>query len=653
MAQGVNFSVYSETAESIWVCLFDEQDREYARHLLDGREGAVHFGLISGIGVGTRYGLRADGPYMPRQGLHFDPNKLLVDPYARRLDRSFVSDARLSLDRESNEDTAPLVPKAIVTLPTRERMTPLAIKPNLIYELNVRGFSKLHPRVFASEAGQVAALTTPELADHFDAIGANVLELMPVAAWTDDRHLPALGLTNAWGYNPVCFMAPDPRLMPRGMADLREMTDFYRARNVAVIVDVVFNHTGEGDALGPTLSMRGLDERTYYRHARVGPDFELVNDAGTGNTLQCDHPEVQRLVLDSMRHWVIEGGVSGFRFDLAPIMGRSKEGFDPNASLLEAIRNDPLLGKCLLIAEPWDPAPGGYQLGAFGAHFMEWNDRYRDDVRAFWRGDAHKIGAFAGALSGSADVFRHGTRKPSASVNFVTSHDGFTMRDLVSYTTKDNAANGESNRDGHAHNLSWNCGIEGETDVEEVLQQRAQDVRALLAILYFSRGTPMLQQGDELGRTQGGNNNAYAQDNALTWLDWAHADNDLTDFTARLSAFRAEHPALTIDRFLTGQGKDGVPDVRWLHPDQREMRVVDWEASDASVLGMHLRMAGDELIVWFNRCHVPVEVHCGLPDNGDRWRVGFVSGGEVHIDAQPDQFILPRRSVVALVPERD
>lgn len=648
---GVNFSVYSETAKNIWVCLFDEQDRQIARHKLDGRDGPLHFGLIRGAGLGSRYGLRADGAYVPDNGLHFDPLKLLVDPYAKRLDRPFITNVALNAPLEASVDTADFVPKAIVTRPIREKAVPLRVTPNVIYELNVRGFSKQHPAVFKPERGQVSALTTPEIADHLAAIGVNVIELMPASAWIDDRHLPNLGLHNAWGYNPVSYMAPDPRLMPRGITDLRDLTDFYRDRNIAVIVDVVFNHTGEGDALGPTLSLRGLDALTYYRYERLGTDLKLINDTGTGNTLKCDHPEVCNLVLDAMRFWVSEGGVSGFRFDLAPIMGRSEKGFSAKAMLLEAMRADPLLSQCLLVAEPWDPGPGGYQLGAFGAAFSEWNDRYRDDVRAFWRGDDHKIGAFASALSGSSEVFKKGSRKPSASVNFIAAHDGFTLRDLVSYSEKHNEANGEQNRDGHSHNYSWNCGVEGDTDDAEIKKYREDDVRALLTILYLSKGTPMLAQGDEMGRTQFGNNNAYAQDNELTWLDWENADENLISFVQKLAQFRQAHPAIRHDKFLKGTELDGTPDVRWLHPEQREMRVDDWERRDASTLGMHLRIEGDELILWFNRSHESIDIHCDLPDKSSRWVVGFASKSSVGARGEPGAFTLPPRSVVALTPD--
>ncbi len=461
---------------------------------------------------------------------------------------------------------------------------------------------------------------------------------------------PILKLTNAWGYNPVTMMAPDPRLMPGGIADLRKVTDFYRKRGIAVILDVVFNHSGEGDIDGPVICYRGLDANTYYRHTFNSEGVRLlVNDTGTGNTLDCAHPEVQRLVLDAMRHWVEAGGVSGFRFDLAPILGRTRTGFAPDAPLLAAIRKDPVLSKAILIAEPWDIGPGGYQLGSFEAPFLEWNDRYRDDVRAFWRGDV-AAGELASRLAGSSDYFQRGGRKPTASVNYLAAHDGFTLRDLVSYSGKHNFANGENNRDGHNHNISWNCGYEGETENPEINEKRRADARALLATLFVSRGTLMLGQGDEFWRSQGGNNNAYAQDNAITWIDWARADAELMNFTCALSAFRSAHPALTEQEFLTGQMVNGVRDVVWLHPDQHELTPDNWQTADLPTFGMLLDIDEDELLVWFNRAHEPVSVYSALPRTGSTWHLGFSSSPEARFGAVPGNVILPPRSVTVLVP---
>ncbi|MHA6729071.1 glycogen debranching protein GlgX [Devosia sp. A369] len=641
---GVNFAVYSESATTIWVSIYDEQDEETDRFELDVHQDHIWAGLVSGLTAGTRYGLRADGPYDPDQGYFFDPMKLLVDPYAKRLDRVFVRSPRLRLDRSEAVDTAPLIPKAIVISNTGETILPRKKAPGLFYEMNVRGYTMRHPSVQGPLRGTIAGLTTQRVIDHLKYIGVDTLQLMPTAAWIDEGHLPVLGLTNAWGYNPVAYSAIDPRLAPRGPQELRNMTDLYRKNGISVILDVVYNHTGESDANGPMLSLMGLDAKTYYRFVEVDGKQHLVNDTGTGNTLRCDHPATQRLVIDSLRYWVEEMGVSGFRFDLATILGRDP-GFDPNAVMLQKIKADPVLSKAILVAEPWDPGPGGYALGQFGKEFKEHNDTYRDEVREFWRGEDGKIGALAGKVAGSAEIFNFSGRKPSHGVNMLAVHDGFTLRDLVSYHDKHNGANGENNNDGHNHNASWNCGAEGETDDETIQAARKRDVRALLATLFLSRGVPLLQQGDEMFRTQQGNNNAYAQDNEITWLDWENGDGELVDFVAAMNRFRKAHPALTHDHFLSGQEKNGVRDVVWLHPDGREMNEGDWGDSSASVLGMQLRHKDDEVLVWFNRRAEPVVAH--LPEGG--WSVGILSDSLATVPIADNIATLTPRSVVALV----
>jgi glycogen operon protein len=567
-----------------------------------------------------------------------------VDPYARRLDRVFVRSPRLRLPREEAVDTAPLIPKAIVGGESNEAVAPRTRDTELFYELNVRGFTMRHPSVQGPLRGTIAALTTRRVIDHFKHLGVDTIQLMPTAAWIDEGHLPALGLTNAWGYNPVTYFAIDPRLAPRGPQELRVMTDLYRENGISVILDVVYNHTGEGDAQGPMLSMMGLDAHTYYRYVEADGKQHLVNDTGTGNTLQCDHPAVQRLVIESLRYWVEEMGVSGFRFDLATVLGR-EPAFNPNAEMLNKIKADPVLSQCILVAEPWDPGPGGYALGQFGAEFQEHNDGYRDEIRAFWRGEPGKIGALAGKISGSAEVFNVNGRRPSHGVNMLAVHDGFTLRDLVTYSDKHNDANGEGNRDGHNHNLSWNCGVEGETDDEEINAARRRDVRAMLSTLFLSRGTPLIQQGDEMFRTQQGNNNAYAQDNEITWVDWENGDGALVDFVAAINAFRKEHPAISHDHFLHGEVTDGERDVIWLHPEGREMNEGDWHDAGASVIGMMLRHEDDEVLVWYNRRIDPVEAH--LPE-GD-WAVGIQSDADADVSIENGVAHLPPRSVVALV----
>ncbi|MEQ1901296.1 MAG: glycogen debranching protein GlgX [Devosia sp.] len=647
--EGINFAVYSASASAIFVSLYDEADREIGRFELDGHDDNIHHGLIVGAGAGAKYGLRADGPYDPDRGFHFDPAKLLVDPYARRLDRAFVRSPRLRLSRSDAEDTAPLVPKAIVgTTQVNPLATPRRRAPNLMYELNVRGFTMRHPSVQGPLRGTVAALSTKRVIDHLKYLGVDVVELMPVGAFIDDGHLPALGLTNAWGYNPVSYFAIDPRLAPRGPQELRFLTDLYRKNGISVILDVVYNHTGEGDALGPVLSLKGLDAMSYYRHIEMDGKQVLVNDAGTGNTLRCDHPATQRLVIDSLRYWVEEMGVSGFRFDLATVLGR-EPGFNPDAKMLQMIKADPVLGKSLLVAEPWDPGPGGYGVGKFGKEFREWNDTYRDEIRDFWRGEPGHIGALAGKVAGSAEIYNFAGRKPSAGVNFLAVHDGFTLADLVSYRDKHNEANGEGNRDGHNSNGSWNCGVEGPTEDAAINAARRRDARALLATLFVSRGVPLIQQGDEFGRTQQGNNNAYAQDNEITWVDWEKADGTLVDFVSALMAFRKSHPALTRDAFLTGQARHGIRDVVWLHPAGREMQSGDWNDGTASVLGMWLKTASDEVLVWFNRHAEAIQAMLPMLGEGD-WQIGFFSDDKAGAAFTGNTILLPARSVVALVP---
>ncbi len=532
---------------------------------------------VAGLGDGARYGLRADGPYAPEKGLWFDPDKLIVDPYAVEIDRPYAYDPALAARRGASRDTAPLVPKAVARAPLSDvPMEPPRFRPGgLIYEVPVRAFTMRHPEVPAKDRGTLRALAHPAIVKHLQRLGVSAVELMPVAAWIDERHLPPLGLTNGWGYNPVTFMALDPRLAPGGLADLRAAVAALHRAGIGVILDVVFNHTGESDELGPTLSLRGLDARTYYRHA---PDGRLVNDTGTGNTLRCEHAAVQELVLDSLRHFVRGAGVDGFRFDLAPVLGRGEAGFDREAPLLRAIRADPLLCGRVLIAEPWDIGPGGYRLGQFGPPFLEWNDRFRDDVRRFWRGDGGMAGALATRLAGSSDVFGGQGNATSRTVNFVAAHDGMTLADLVAYQRKHNEANGEANRDGHDENLSWNNGHEGETGDPAVAARRARDIRALLATLFVARGAIMLSAGDEFGRSQRGNNNAYAQDNALTWLDWAGRDRELEAYVAALSALRRSVPALAETGFLSGRAPDGdaMPDVEWLTETGQALREADW-----------------------------------------------------------------------------
>jgi glycogen operon protein len=564
---GTRFAVRSATA--VTLCLFDAAGER--RVAMTGADG-IWSVTVPGVGAGQCYGYRAAA----------DPAKLLVDPYAVELDRAFAYDPRLG---EPGVETSGLVPLAIVgAAPSSHHplAPPLFAPGALIYELNVRGFTMLHPYIPEAQRGTIAALAHPAIIAHLQGLHVGAIELMPIVAWIDERHLPPLGLTNVWGYNPVVPMALDPRLAPGGVAELRDTVAALRRAGIGVILDLVFNHTGESDALGPTLSMRGFDEGLYYAHA---DDGTLINDTGTGNTLDCARPEVRALILDSLRHFAALG-IDGFRFDLAPVLARGP-GFDPHAPIFAEIAADPLLNDRIMIAEPWDIGPGGYQLGAFPEPWLEWNDRYRDDVRRFWKGDG-SAGALATRAAGSADIFGATTR----TVNFIAAHDGFTLADTVAYAERHNHANGEDNRDGHGDNHSWNSGIEGPTDDLAILARRNADLRALLATLFASRGTIMLTAGDEFGRSQHGNNNAYAQDNSTSWIDWEGRDRDLEAFVADLAAFRAEHD-------LGGVAPDEAAEWRTL--DGEPMQAADW--IDAQGFELRLPRGGARLTLRFDRRH--------------------------------------------------
>ncbi len=631
---GVNAAFPSASAEGVDLCLFDDDGSvELERIPLVHRTGNVFHAQVAGVMPGRRYGLRVHGPFAPAAGLRFNPAKLLVDPWATRLDRPLALHPALFDTRRVDPaadpdivDSAPFVPKAVIEAEVEAVAAGRPRVPwdrTVVYELGVKAFTALHPAVPAALRGTFAGLAHPASVEHLRALGVTTVEILPAAAWIDERHLPPLGLSNAWGYNPVAFCAPDPRLAPGGWAEVRAAVDALHEAGLELIVDVVLNHSGEADELGPTLSLRGLDNATFYRLRRDDPAL-YVNDAGCGNILALDRPPALRLAMDALRAWAIRGGVDGFRFDLAVTLGRRDDGFDPAAPLLAAIAQDPVLRDLKLIAEPWDIGPGGYRPGDFPAAWGEWNDRYRDDVRRFWRGDGGMAGALATRLAGSQDIFA-AKRRPSRSVNFVVAHDGFTLADLVSHAGKHNAANGEENRDGTDANHSWNNGIEGPSGDPAVVAARRADQRALLATLLLSRGTPMLAMGAEAGRTQAGNNNAYAQDNATGWLDWTSLDRDLTAFTARLCALRADHPALRDDRFLTGLPLPAtdVPDVLWLRPDGADMRDEDWAGASAlaCVLAAGEGGAVDRVLVALNAGYAGLDLSLPWTRPGHAWRL--------------------------------
>ncbi|WP_370402612.1 glycogen debranching protein GlgX [Sulfitobacter sp. JB4-11] len=576
--QGVNFAVFSESATKIELCLFSaDGQRETTRVALPDRTGAVWHGYVPGLRPGTLYGFRAHGPYEPDRGHRFNPMKLLADPYARAFHGDWIAAKEtLGFDATAAEpdtgqsqiDSAPFVPKCIVQeQETLWQGTPAPRRSwseTVIYEAHVKGLTQLHPGVPEELRGTYEALGCDAIIEHLQSLGVTALELLPIHAFLDDGFLIERGLTNYWGYNSLGFFALEPRYFgPNGADGFRQAVDRLHAAGIEVILDVVYNHTAEGDHRGPTLSFRGLDNAAYYdlqaSHARY-----YVNDTGCGNTVAVSHPFVLRMVLDSLRFWVEVMGIDGFRFDLATTLGREPQGFDLRGGFLDAIGQDPVLSRCKLIAEPWDIGPGGYQLGGFPADWAEWNDRFRDTTRKFWRGDAHAAQELAGNFLGTASVFDHSGRKPFSSVNFVAAHDGFTLADVTRYREKHNEANGESNADGHGHNLSDNCGVEGDTSDPAILARRAQRARNLLATVFLSQGTPMLLAGDELGRTQRGNNNTYCQDNETSWIDWDEGDADLLQFAQRLIALRRDNPVLRQGHYLHGRLRpDGLPDVAW------------------------------------------------------------------------------------------
>ncbi|NEY89162.1 glycogen debranching protein GlgX [Tabrizicola oligotrophica] len=577
---GVNFAVFSAHATALELCL-DGQ----APLPITARSGDIWHVHVAGLGAGARYGFRAHGPWEPARGHRFNPAKLLIDPYAREI----TGRMRWHPDLAGPADSAGLGHWSVVTDGAfdwgadRARCVPLA--ETVIYEAHVKALTRLHPAIPEADRGSYRALGHPAIIQHLQDLGVTTLELLPVHAYIDDRFVTERGLVNHWGYNSIGFFAAESR--HGSLTDLKSAVKALHAGGIEVVLDVVYNHTGEGDAFGPTLSLRGLDNASYYRLAG-GHD---LNDAGTGNTLNLSHPAVLRLVMDSLRYWVEEVHVDGFRFDLAPVLGRAGHGFDPNAPFFAALMQDPVLARVKLIAEPWDLGPGGYRLGQFPGRFVEWNDRFRDGVRKFWRGDAGMAADLAERLLGSAGQFDHSRRAPQASVNYLTAHDGFTLEDVVSYRQKRNMSNGEMNRDGHHENQSDNLGVEGPSAEPGVLDARARRKRAMLATLMLAQGTPLLLAGDELGHSQRGNNNAYAQDNETTWVNWA-GERGLARFIARLTALRAAHPVLRQTRFLHGEVRpDGLANVIWRRADGAVPGPEDWRG-DLACLGLELR-AGD------------------------------------------------------------
>jgi isoamylase len=635
---GVNFAVFSAHAQRIELCLFDAEGREQLERLvLPARSDTVWHGFLPGAGPGLVYGLRAHGPYEPQAGHRFNPHKLLLDPYARETVGRFhwcdehhgdAPPQAADGDRAPDpRDNAGAMLKARVAAPLPPPAAPpprRTLADSVIYELHVKGFTQRLEAVPPPLRGTYAGLAHPAAIAHFRRLGVTALSLLPVHLRLSEPRLESLGLSNYWGYNTIGFFCPDPRFSstPGDPAatrrEFRAMVETLHEAGLEVLLDVVYNHTAEGDERGATLSFRGLDHAGYYR-LLAEDRSRCENASGCGNTLDVSHPRVLQLVMDSLRYWAGEMGVDGFRFDLAPVLGRGRIGFDPHAPFFAALLQDPVLAGAKLIAEPWGPGPGGYQLGRFPGPWAEWNDRFRDGLRLFWLTRGIGRGEFARRIAASSDLFHHGPRAPSASVHFVASHDGFTLADLVAYGHRHNHANGELNRDGHHANFSINCGVEGPSDDPAVRARRGRLCRALLASVLLAQGTPMLMAGDESGRTQRGNNNAYCQDNEIGWLDWAAADEALTDYTAALLARRRELDVLRRDRWLTDAVRaDGRRDVEWLRPQGGPMTVDDWHDGSRHAFAQLLTPSEGDLravLLAFNA--EPQPVPFALPEG--RW----------------------------------
>ncbi|MGC5780887.1 glycogen debranching protein GlgX [Methylobacterium sp. NFXW15] len=647
---GVNFALFSAHATKVELCLFDDQgEREIERIELPEYTDEIWHGYLPDARPGTIYGYRVHGPYEPTAGHRFNPNKLLIDPYAKGLVGSITwNPALFGYKMESGDDTSfddrdssPFTRRSRVIDPAftwgRHQKPNVPWERTIFYEAHVKGLTKLHPKVPEKLRGTYAGLGTPEVLDYIKSLGVTSVELLPVHSFVQDDYLQQKDLVNYWGYNTISFFTPARRyaaVPDFAFSEFKEMVSRLHGAGLEVILDVVYNHTAEGNEKGPTLSFKGIDNASYYRLLPNEKRY-YINDTGTGNTFNLSHPRVLQLVTDSLRYWATEMRVDGFRFDLATILGREPYGFDEGGGFLDTCRQDPVLNSVKLIAEPWDCGPGGYQVGGFPPGWAEWNDRFRDDVRGYWKGDGGLLPDMAARITGSADKFDKRGRKPWASVNFLTAHDGFTLHDTVAYNDKHNEANGEGNRDGHSHNLSYNYGVEGPTDDPNIRAVRLRQMRNMLATLFFSRGTPMLLAGDEFARTQKGNNNAYCQDNRISWLDWGAIEDeerDLAEFTQRLIILRNALPILNRGRFLNGQYDEefGVKDVTWLRPDGGEMAPENWSDGEARSFAVRLdgraqptglhRKGGDAtLLLLFNAYHDLVTFTLPETVGGEAW----------------------------------
>jgi isoamylase len=631
--EGTNFALFSEVAEAVQLCLFDDVGRE-TRVRIEEVDAFNWHVYLPGIKPGQRYGYRVHGQYDPAAGVRCNPRKLLLDPYAKAIEGGVdwnSSCYAFDLEHEyaiNLEDSAPHVFKSVVHHPhfdwggDRRPDTPL--HETVIYETHLRGFTRLHPKVPEHLRGTYAGFAQPAVIDHLLSLGVTAVELMPIHQFIHDNHLVQRGLRNYWGYNTIGFFAPHNEYASTGQRgeqvnEFKSMVKSFHQAGIEVILDVVYNHTAEGNHAGPTLCFKGIDNRAYYRLVAEDQSF-YYDTTGTGNSLNVSHPHTLQLIMDSLRYWVTEMHVDGFRFDLAATLAREFHEVDRLSTFFDIIQQDPVVSQVKLIAEPWDIGEGGYAVGNFPALWSEWNGKYRDMVRDFWRGEPSTVGELASRLTGSSDLYQADTRRPVASINFVTAHDGFTLRDLVSYNEKHNEANGEGNADGDSHNRSWNCGAEGDSDDPVVLACRAKQQRNLLTTLFLSQGVPMLLGGDELGRTQKGNNNAYCQDNEISWFDWDKIDQPLLDFARWIIAFRRDHPMFRRRRWFQGRPIRGTLDIGWFKPDGKSMTDEDWDAWHARSLGVFLNgnaiqqrdergrsITDDSFLMLFNAHHEAVD----------------------------------------------
>ena len=607
---GTNFALFSEVAEKVELCLFGAHGAE-TRVELPEVDGFVWHAFLPGLEPGQRYGYRVTGPYDPKRGHRCNPAKLLLDPYSKAIDGYFDWHQSLfsynfgDMDSRNDDDSATHMPKSVVINPFFDwgvdRPPKRQYAGSVIYEAHVKGLTRQHPEIPEEIRGTYAAISHPVIIEHLLSLGVTAIELMPVHHFANDATLIERGLSNYWGYNTIGFFAPDSKYTSSSTAggqvqEFKAMVRALHEAGIEVILDVVYNHTAEGNQLGPTLSFRGIDNAAYYRLEEDDQRY-YTDYTGTGNSLNVRHPHTLQLIMDSLRYWVTDMHVDGFRFDLAATLAREFYDVDRLSSFFELVQQDPTVSQVKLIAEPWDVGPGGYQVGNFPPQWTEWNGKYRDTVRDFWRGEPATLGEFASRITGSADLYEHSARRPVASINFVTAHDGFTLSDLVSYNEKHNEANGEHNSDGESYNRSWNCGVEGPTTDRAILASRSRQRRNFIATLLLSQGVPMICHGDELGRTQRGNNNGFCQDNELTWIDWRRIDVDLLAFTREVAAIRHAHPIFRRRRFFDGRpvsrrrGKR-VPDIAWLRPDGSEMTRSDWGAGFGRAVAMFLNGNG-------------------------------------------------------------